>query len=729
MNKVQKKITALHEDNNINEILLSSIQEQIIYHQSSTVKLTKGLYLGYLKMQSSVDQIQIVVAAKTPNVLPHCKIRDNPHISAEEWEFLRRNKVSCTYELQSDKPTDVQELFLDALTHTAHRLFNYMDISPEHALNHRLFDMEVIELSPDVSFLVVCPPAESSCAVPGHREILLQRGDLISLPVQAFEMIHLRTYHNGIIQKYARLSCILELDTVLANHSLREAFSTTEVQAAKEQLAKLQDLTKSLNAVWKGVRWLMDVIGFARDRCGYLGLNMKEIFNFNPTGNEAQLTDDTSDRVGLVRCNVDTDSILNSSAVSMHGNKRHLLQPPPRNDNKLVKSSPGRGSWPGPTHSLGANGLLGAEHSKSEQQLSLTIGNMSSRYLSATSGFDNSRKNSADSNYSHSGNSYYSAGESVEHIVQRLPPSRSEDTLVVTKKHLATPLHRKRATTVNASSCVPNLSSPKLTVRHVSTTHTSKTNSAHSLSSDSDGVSAGAHPMSTSTPAMKGTTVKGTASVTVDNYLERDRTVVGRSKRQLFEGDPPQSPATQKELNIFKEPLHIAEDDSRHERLNKTESAPFPFKTTTTSPERSGSAKRKSIKDAETEQSSSSATPISTAPGIIQVYAAYETGLASGTSLKLHVTPKTSAREVVDLVVKQLNMAVVLKGKDGPIYASEKLENFCLVAVIGARERCLRDDFKPLQLQNPWKKGRLYVRQKHDLLAAIEHSNREVQMI
>lgn len=46
-----------------------------------------------------------------------------------------------------------------------------------------------------------------------------------------------------------------------------------------------------------------------------------------------------------------------------------------------------------------------------------------------------------------------------------------------------------------------------------------------------------------------------------------------------------------------------------------------------------------------------------------QVYAAYDTGLASGTSLQLHVTPRTSAREVVDLVVKQLNMAVLLKGR------------------------------------------------------------------
>lgn len=82
LNKVYKKLNVLHEENTINEILLNSIQEQITYHQVSTVKLSPGLYLGYLKMQSSVDLIQVVVPTKTPNVLPHCKIRDNPHISA-----------------------------------------------------------------------------------------------------------------------------------------------------------------------------------------------------------------------------------------------------------------------------------------------------------------------------------------------------------------------------------------------------------------------------------------------------------------------------------------------------------------------------------------------------------------------------------------------------------------------------------------------------------------------
>lgn len=81
MNKVFKKMV-LSDDHSISEVLMASIQDQISYHQVSSLKLGRGLYLAYLKMQSSVDLIQMVVPAKSPNMLPHCKIRDNPHVSA-----------------------------------------------------------------------------------------------------------------------------------------------------------------------------------------------------------------------------------------------------------------------------------------------------------------------------------------------------------------------------------------------------------------------------------------------------------------------------------------------------------------------------------------------------------------------------------------------------------------------------------------------------------------------
>lgn len=178
----------------------------------------------------------------------------------DEWEYLKQQHLPDV----TDHATEQQRTFLELVTSAAKRLLNYMDISPEDALAHRLYDAEVIDLTEEISFIVVCPSAEMSCSVPGQREILLQRGDLLSLPVQVFEMIHLNTYQHNIIQKYSKLSCLLELDAATANHLHREAFSNSEVAVAKERLSKLQDLQGRLNSIWRCVRWLMDVISFSR---------------------------------------------------------------------------------------------------------------------------------------------------------------------------------------------------------------------------------------------------------------------------------------------------------------------------------------------------------------------------------------------------------------------------------------------------------------------------------
>lgn len=162
--------------------------------------------------------------------------------------------------------TEQQKLFVDQVSSAARRLFSLMEINPEESLVHRLYDAEVIDLTHDVAFLIAVPPAETACSVPGTKEILLQRGDLLSLPIQVFEMIHLNTYQKDVINRYSRLSCILELDTAQAQHNHREAFSSSELTIAKDKLTKLQDLQSQVNTVWKGARWLIDVISFARDR-------------------------------------------------------------------------------------------------------------------------------------------------------------------------------------------------------------------------------------------------------------------------------------------------------------------------------------------------------------------------------------------------------------------------------------------------------------------------------
>lgn len=727
--RLRRRLTAISEDNTMGELLMASVHEQIGYNQVSNNQLSRGLYLGYLKLQSSVEVVRVVVPARTPNVPPHVRVRDNPHVSAEEWEYLRgyqnesaskndemvcNRKMSIT-SLQAKIPTESQQMFLDQISSAAKRLFNTMDIPIENALTHRLYDLEVIDLNNDVSFIMICPPADMACSVPGQKEILLQKGDLLSLPIQAFEMIHLQTYHNNIINKYSRLSCVLELDMALATHSHREAFSTIELQQAKERVAKLEDLQSNLNGVWKEARWLMDLIGFARDKdkgSNNGGILLKYLIHRIPKS------------IVTVADNGGKDNTLHNSQLNI--NLQVDLLQLPQHEPKIMKSSPGRGSWPGPAASASGNNttnLLQPEISKSEQHLCMvprensmcTLNLSGSQYLSATSEIADdhySRKSSADSQFTHSSGmissqnfsnvqfSLKSNTVSANSSTSRLPPSRSEDTLLMSQTNSAN--SRRRSNILNTSLSAtsspllhakPFYSGSMVSVHTANTTNTSE--SMHSLSSDSESQSC---PITTSTPAK------------MRPKFKHPRTgVIAPSKSMTNVKSNADFTDTGQGNNMFLKPTTYLKPT-----LNAIQSENECNDKEISNNEEKEEGNEKPAESKASEQ-----------PGILQVYAAYDTGLAAGTSLKLHVTPRTSAREVIDLVVKQLNMAAVLKGKSGPVYGPERLSDFCLVAVIGARERCLRDDFRPLQLQNPWRKGRLYVRLRHDVLAAIQHSSRQ----
>ncbi|XP_073945576.1 ankyrin repeat and fibronectin type III domain containing protein wide awake [Choristoneura fumiferana] len=701
----------LSEDNTIGELLMASVHDQIAYHQVSRVQLPRGLYLGYLKLQSSVEVVRIVAPARTPNVPPHTRVRENPHVSAEEWDFLKTQAGHASAEDQQtiaayaaignqEKPSESQEMFLDQIASACRRLFKEMDISTETAITHRIYDLEVIELNTDVSFIMLCPPAEQACSVPGQKEILLQKGDLLSLPIQAFEMIHLQTYHTNILNKYSKLSCVLELDVALAAHSHREAFSCTELQTAKERLSKLEDLQNNLNAIWKAERWLMDLIGFARDKDKAIpssGILLKYVIDRMPSQSSVDGSDPESN---------EKDNNL----------KVEFLQIPSR-DGKITKTSPGRGSWPGPAGN-GNHANLHPEFSKSEQQLSLaprqtsvsTLNLSSSQYLNAQPNY--SRKGSADSQFTQSSvmsntymssNSQFDVKSSGSHASigsNRLPPSRSEDTLVLQNEDIEP---KPRPNSINAS--MSTTSSPLLTVKgyypgSMISVRPSKgiaSESAGSLSSDSESqscpITATMVPLKIRPQVKHRTPCNVISSKSMTNVKSTDVEFIDTGQ-ELTKGSCAK-----------RQTLLEAQEEEYHNKVPKTDAR------------------------SDSEDSSVKTERPPDQPGILQVFAAYETGLAAGTSLKLHVTPRTSAREVIDLVVKQLNMAAVLKGKSGPVYGPEKLQDFCLVAVIGARERCLRDDFRPLQLQNPWRKGRLYVRLKHDVLAALQHSAKQPAFI
>lgn len=115
---------------------------------------------------------------------------------------------------------------------------------------------------------MIVPPAEVACAVgEGNQSAVhLHRIELVPLSVQVFEMIHFGTYRADTLLLYARLSSVAQLDSDDARYSIRQAWSSSDLEAAKQRLDTVEALENRLNAAWKHLRWLLDVMNFARER-------------------------------------------------------------------------------------------------------------------------------------------------------------------------------------------------------------------------------------------------------------------------------------------------------------------------------------------------------------------------------------------------------------------------------------------------------------------------------
>jgi hypothetical protein len=109
--------------------------------------------------------------------------------------------------------------------------------------------------------------------------------------------------------------------------------------------------------------------------------------------------------------------------------------------------------------------------------------------------------------------------------------------------------------------------------------------------------------------------------------------------------------------------------------------------------------------------------------GYLRVFPAYKTGLISGTSVKLFITEFTTTREVIRLVVQQLEKARIDKGVPGTRLTQGDVDDFFLVARQNGKETALDYDYTPLQLQmHPNHKWHLLVRRVSDDRRTSEHT-------
>ncbi|XP_034049791.1 ankyrin repeat and fibronectin type-III domain-containing protein 1 [Thalassophryne amazonica] len=644
--KLQRKSISLPEEPTSLDMLLMTLHEKLAYHRRSRKLLSPGLYLGYLKLCTSVEQIRALVPQKLPNVLCHTKIRDNSHVSREEWQWLQAlTSLEESLEMDSDVHSGPHRLLQD-LRSAIKDLMAHINVPGNQAQDFRIYSQEVLEFGEKVSFLLLLPPSDEVCTAPGQNNPYSPRSGFLTLPLQIFELVHFHTYCPSFIGQYCRVSALLELESFMSQQALREAFSEEELLAAKKKHQQIQEHMQQMEEVWRDARWIMDALQYARYKQPTGGISISWIIDFSK-------------------------DVMPDKSPSTSSQPDFMPSPIPS---------------PEICHKHSDFAGLSDEEGSSEV------------FLTTDSDYDSSRAQSP-------------------RELDLLPHS---------------PL----------SSC------PPLEPRAFLRSDGSTTSGGMGVG----GIGCGGGALRDSTPD-----VLQASEPQLGREGERCGGVrCGREKRrgppELFDSDFI-LPSRQIEL------LHITE--KRQALCVRTSSLEFPSTTsahhqpysqlrTCTSPasspqqrwhrpssvDRCCSAERcvqrlppsRTLSEDSGTQRLSSPSSVAPKKATLRVYPQYRTGLPKETSVKLCVTPVTSAKEMVQLVVQEVNVVCRrIFGGSGEqeqcvYYSAEQLKHFGLVLVVDNREKWLQDDFCPLELQNPWQRGKLCVRIKEYSPLALKYS-------
>ncbi|XP_069849345.1 ankyrin repeat and fibronectin type-III domain-containing protein 1 isoform X2 [Dipodomys merriami] len=275
----QRKSLSTPEEPTALDILLITIQDILSYYKRSHQRLSPGLYLGYLKLCSSVDQIKVLVTQKLPNILCHVKVRENNNISKEEWEWIQKLSGSESMESVDHTSDCPMQLFFYELQMAVKALLKQINIPLHQARNFRLYTQEVLEMGHNVSFLLLLPASDDVCTAPGQNNPYTPHSGFLNLPLQMFELVHFCSYREKFLSLYCRLSAVVELDSLNTQQSLREAISDSEVAAAKQRHQQVLDFIQQIDEVWREMRWIMDALQYARYKQSISGLPITKLIN------------------------------------------------------------------------------------------------------------------------------------------------------------------------------------------------------------------------------------------------------------------------------------------------------------------------------------------------------------------------------------------------------------------------------------------------------------------
>ncbi|XP_035261553.1 ankyrin repeat and fibronectin type-III domain-containing protein 1 isoform X2 [Anguilla anguilla] len=612
--QLQRKSISSPEEPTALDMLLITLHEKLAYHRRSRKQLSPGLYLGYLKLCSSVDQIRVLVPQKLPNVLCHVKVRDNSNVSREEWQWLQA--LSCLEEsLEMDQ--DVQSAphrLLQDLRSACKELIAHINIPVSQAQDFRIYSQEVLEFGEKVSFLLLLPPSDDVCTAPGQNNPYSPRSGFLTLPLQVFELVHFDAYCQSFIGQYCRVSALLELESLMSQQNLREAFSESELLGAKQKHQQVQEHIQQMEEVWREARWIMDALQYARYKQPSGGISVGWIIDFSR-------------------------DVVPEKPPSTSSQLDYLPSPMPSPETSRKHNSDFHG--------------LSDEEGSSEV------------FLTTDSDYDSSRAQSpreldllpsspCSSTAEPGGFLRESVGGVGGGVGMGTLRDSTPDVLQASELSPGEPGERRRATELFDSDFIlPSRQIELLRITEKRQAFCVRTSSLEFPSAQPSASPASSPHRRWHRPS------------SVDRCCPAERCHQPPPARTLSEDSGSQR---------FSEPQHSAHRRGWHVTL--------------------------------------------------RVYPQYRTGLPKETSVKLRVTQRTSAREMVRLVVQEMNEVSqrLLGSPEQFVYREDQLEHFGLVLVLEDKEKWLQDDFRPLELQNPWLRGRLCVRVKEYSPLALQFS-------
>ncbi|XP_029913039.1 ankyrin repeat and fibronectin type-III domain-containing protein 1 [Myripristis murdjan] len=255
------------------DTLNEQLKEKLSFHRHSIQWAQPGLYVGILKLCSSVEQIRVLVPQRLPNLLCHTRVRHNPHVTRDEWAWLQshvfttangsmQNLLSGEDESSMESSGLVE--FVRALRAAVTHLLTKLNIPLYRAYQYGVYTRELLQFGDKLSMLLLLPPSEDFSS--SYWPLVGTKEPGLTMPLQIFELVHFWTYERDFLSQYCQAWVRLELDTHLSQQALREALDTKEVQEARERLNHITQLSQRLDAVWRDARWIMDCLQCVRSK-------------------------------------------------------------------------------------------------------------------------------------------------------------------------------------------------------------------------------------------------------------------------------------------------------------------------------------------------------------------------------------------------------------------------------------------------------------------------------